>query len=69
MLNRLPIKYLSDPVEIQEYHGACRTHLESLQNIRHLLCLEAEHPDRIRLHLQMMKWHLHKLENVLLQPA
>ena len=69
MLNRVPVKYLSHSFEVQEYRGSCWTHLESLQNLRHLLCLEAEHPDKIRLHLQLMKWHLHKLENVLLQAA
>lgn len=45
----------------------CRNHLESLQNLRYLILLEAEYPQQIKLHLRMMEWHLNNLREVLFQ--
>ncbi len=70
-----------DPTELQTDQGyaspvqtiseealaSCRNHLESLQNLRYLVLLEADQPQQIKLHLRMMEWHLDNLGQTLFE--
>ena len=48
--------------------GDCRNHIESVQNLRHLISLEAYNPKQVMVHLRMMDWHLRNLAEILLEP-
>jgi len=52
----------------EEVLGDCRNHLESAQNLRHLISLEAYSPKKVMLYLRMMDWHLRNLAEILLEP-
>jgi hypothetical protein len=47
---------------------SCRNHLESIQNLRYLILLEAHDPKQVKLHLRMMDWHLQNLSEALFRP-
>jgi hypothetical protein len=47
---------------------SCRSHLESMQNLRHLVTIDVYSPQQVMLHLRMMDWHLRNLAEILLEP-
>ena len=49
--------------------NTCRTHLESLQNLRYLIHIELENPYQVRLYLRIMEWHLTTLAEILIYPS
>jgi len=50
----------------EERLASCRNHIETLQNLRYLVSLEADQPQQVRLHTRMMEWHLNNLAEDLL---
>ncbi len=66
---------LHDSAEHSTNHGIspehladCRNHLETLQNLRYLISVEANYPMQVRLRLRMMERHLRNLAEILLEP-
>jgi hypothetical protein len=51
-----------------EVLGICRNHIESLQNLRYMISLDAYDPTQVKLNLRMMEWHLHNLSEALFSP-
>jgi len=66
MRNNDPKEHMTDRVSNQESLANCRNHLESIQNLRYLTSLEADHPTQVRLHLRMMEWHIQNLTEAML---
>jgi hypothetical protein len=58
----------AEDLSSQELLGGCRSHLESVQNLRHLVSLDVYNPKQVIVHLRMMDWHLRNLAELLLEP-
>jgi len=58
----------TDRVISEELLSSCRNHIESLQNLSYLTLSEAAEPNQVRLHVNMMEWHLRNLTEVLVRP-
>jgi hypothetical protein len=61
----IPAEHIADRVSTKEVLGICRNHIESLQNLRYITSIDADHPTQVRLNLRMMEWHLNNLSEAL----
>jgi hypothetical protein len=56
----------TDRVISEELLSSCRNHIETLQNLSHLISIDAADTIQVRLNVEMMEWHLRNLAEVLL---